>query len=48
MAHQYRKETFTRLISELLEFAKDGIDLMIDHNWLERPPETANRRELMN
>lgn len=39
--------TFTRLIAELLEFAKDGTDLMIEHNWLERPPETANRKELI-
>lgn len=40
--------TFTRLISELLEFGKDGTDLMLEHNWLERPPETANRQELVH
>jgi hypothetical protein len=39
--------TFTRLISELLTFSKDGTDLLIEHNWLERPPETANRPELV-
>lgn len=39
--------TFIRLISELLEFAKDGTDLMIEHNWLERPPEATDRSELI-
>ncbi|HVJ49088.1 DUF3231 family protein [Desulfitobacterium sp.] len=36
--------TFSRLIAELLGFAKDGTDIMIEHNWLERPPETADRK----
>jgi hypothetical protein len=39
--------TFSRLIAELLEFSKDGTDLMIEHNWLEKPPETADRKELI-
>lgn len=38
--------TFSRLIAELIDFAKDGLDLMIEHGWLERVPETANRKEL--
>ena len=39
--------TFVRLIAELLNFAEDGVDLMIEHNWLERPPGAANRKELV-
>ena len=37
---------FTRLTAEILEFSKDGVDLMIENGWLEKVPETANRQEL--
>ncbi|KUO62581.1 MAG: hypothetical protein APF84_02205 [Gracilibacter sp. BRH_c7a] len=38
---------FGRLILELIHFAKDGTDLMIERGWLEKPPETADRGELI-
>ncbi len=37
---------FARSIGELIHFAKDGTDILIERGWLEKPPETANRREL--
>jgi hypothetical protein len=36
----------TRLSAELGIYVKDGLDLMIEHGWLERIPEAANRKEL--
>ncbi|CAA7600262.1 Protein of unknown function (DUF3231) [Acididesulfobacillus acetoxydans] len=38
--------TFGRFMAELGEFAKDGVNLMIKQGWLERVPESANRKEL--
>jgi hypothetical protein len=38
--------TFSRLIAELAEYVKEGIELMIKQGWLERVPESANRKEL--
>jgi len=38
--------SLTRLIAELGDYVKDGLDLMIENGWLERVPEAANRKEL--
>lgn len=38
--------SFSRLMTELADYVKDGLDLMIENGWLERVPETANRKEL--
>lgn len=38
--------SLTRLMAELGDYVKDGLDLMIENGWLERVPEAANRREL--
>jgi len=38
--------SITRLMAELGAYVKDGLDLLIEHGWLERVPEAANRREL--
>jgi len=38
--------TLTRLMAELGDYVKDGLDLMIENGWLERVPEAANRKEL--
>ena len=35
-----------RFTSEILGLAKDGAELMIDFGWLERMPETADRKKL--
>lgn len=40
--------TFAKLTAEVLDLAKDGAKLMIESGWLEKIPETANRKELMN
>ena len=40
--------TFAKLSTEVLALAKDGAELMIESGWLEKIPETANRKELMN
>ncbi|AFM40217.1 Protein of unknown function (DUF3231) [Desulfosporosinus acidiphilus SJ4] len=39
--------SFGRLIVELLEYSKDGTDLLIERGWLERVPETADRKKLL-
>jgi hypothetical protein len=38
---------FNRLQLEILEYCKDGTDLMINNGWLEQVPETPNRKELI-
>ncbi|EGW38959.1 DUF3231 family protein [Desulfosporosinus sp. OT] len=40
--------TFRDFITELLGLAKDGGELMIDGGWLERIPQTADRRDLVH
>ncbi|MBU9711936.1 DUF3231 family protein [Evansella tamaricis] len=39
---------YNRLIQEILLFAEDGAEIMIDHGYLEQPPQAPNRRELSN
>jgi len=38
--------TFSRLMAEILQYSKDGADLLIENKWLEKIPEAANRQEL--
>ncbi|TGE39754.1 DUF3231 family protein [Desulfosporosinus fructosivorans] len=40
--------TFANLVMEVLSLAKDGAELMIESGWLEKVPQTANRKELIN
>ncbi|TGE37298.1 DUF3231 family protein [Desulfosporosinus fructosivorans] len=40
--------TFASLSLEVLALAKDGAELMIENGWLEKIPQTANRKELIN
>jgi hypothetical protein len=37
---------YTRLIGELLNFSDDGANIMINHGWMEQPPEAADRKKL--
>jgi hypothetical protein len=37
---------FSRLMVEILEYSKNGIDIMIENGWLEKVPETRDRQEL--
>lgn len=39
---------FSRLSLEILKYAEDGINIMIDHEWMEQPPLAADREELTN
>ncbi|HYK72369.1 MAG TPA: DUF3231 family protein, partial [Pseudoneobacillus sp.] len=38
--------SYSRLASELLLFAKDGADLMIENGWMEKPPQASDRDKL--
>lgn len=39
---------YVHLSAEAGKFAEDGINIMIDNGWLEQPPQTADRDNLMN
>lgn len=39
---------FGRLMAEIIDYAKDGTDLLIENGWLERVPEIADRKELVH
>ena len=39
-------EKYIMLTSELLRFAEDGANLMIENGWLEEPPKSSDRRKL--
>lgn len=39
---------YTRLVSEVLQYANDGIQLMIENQWLEQPPQNVDREALRN
>jgi len=38
---------YQRISLEIALFAKDGVDIMLKHGWLEEPPQAPNRKELM-
>lgn len=40
--------TISRFMADITLFAEDGLNIIIDKGWLERIPEAANRKELMN
>lgn len=37
---------YGRLILEILHFSNDGINIMINHGWMEQPPISPNRQKL--
>lgn len=37
---------YLRLIGEILKFAEDGVNIMINHGWMEKPPTADDRVEL--
>ncbi|MGG3468148.1 DUF3231 family protein [Neobacillus pocheonensis] len=39
---------YTRLVSEVMQYADDGIKLMIKNRWLEQPPQNVDREALRN
>ncbi|WP_332699062.1 DUF3231 family protein [Halalkalibacter lacteus] len=38
--------TYIRLATEIAKYANDGVNIMIDNNWLEEPPQSVNREKL--
>lgn len=39
---------YTRLVTEILQYANDGVKLMIENKWLEQPPQNVDREALRN
>lgn len=39
---------YTRLVAEILQYANDGVKLMIKNRWLEQPPQNIDREALRN
>jgi hypothetical protein len=39
---------YMKLISEILQYGKDGTDILIAREWMEEPPHAPNRRDLAN
>ena len=37
---------YVRLTTEILEFAEDGANIMIDNSWMEQPPQAVDRNKL--
>lgn len=37
---------YYKLIDEIIAYGKDGMDLLIEREWLEQPPHAPNRKEL--
>ncbi|HHV64700.1 MAG TPA: DUF3231 family protein [Peptococcaceae bacterium] len=40
--------SFSRLMLEVMEYIKDGTDLLIENGWMERVPGTVDRQELLH
>ncbi|MGO4889933.1 DUF3231 family protein [Anaerobacillus sp. MEB173] len=38
---------YTRLFAEICKYAEDGANILIDKEWMERPPHAADREELI-
>ena len=38
--------TIVRQIAEVLAYAEDGANILINNGWMEQPPRAVNRREL--
>ncbi|WP_333861892.1 DUF3231 family protein [Clostridium sp.] len=39
--------TCKKYLDEIMEYSKDGIDIMIDNEWLEQPPQAINHENLV-
>lgn len=38
---------YTKIIAEVMSYAKDTYDIMVERKWLEQPPLTTNRKQLI-
>ncbi|WP_174734573.1 DUF3231 family protein [Mesobacillus harenae] len=39
---------YTRLVAEILQYANNGVKLMIENRWMEQPPQNIDREALRN
>jgi hypothetical protein len=39
---------YSRLMAEIVQYAEDGANIMIDNGWLEQPPQAPDRDQLAN
>jgi hypothetical protein len=39
---------YSRLVTEILQYANDGVKLMIENRWMEQPPQNVDRETLRN
>lgn len=39
---------YTRLVAEIMQYANDGVKLMIENQWMEQPPQNVDREALRN
>jgi hypothetical protein len=39
---------YARLLTEIAFYAEEGANIMIDHGWLEKPPQAPDRNQLVN
>jgi hypothetical protein len=39
---------YTRLVAEIVQYANDGVKLMIENRWMEQPPQNIDREALRN
>ncbi len=37
---------FTRILMEAVQYAEDGANILIEHNWMEKPPSSINNIEI--
>ena len=39
---------FSQLIFEVIQYSKDGFDILVNRKWLEQPPQATDRKKLMD
>ncbi|MGG1370011.1 DUF3231 family protein [Priestia megaterium] len=37
---------YSRLLTEIIAYGEDGVNIMIDKEWVEKPPMAADRKKL--
>ena len=38
---------YAKFIMDISLYVEDGVEIMIDHEWMEKPPEAIDRDELV-
>jgi hypothetical protein len=39
---------YSKIIAEVMMYAKDTFDIVVENKWLEQPPLVTNRKKLIN